>query len=58
MTAWNKEKRIGWEKAFKLEEVLRVRIRFEIEITPKTQQCMSQWVYFKSQSSAIFYIIK
>ena len=94
MTAWNKGKRVGQKKAFKLEEIWRIRIRLEIEnklehlalfnlainsklrscdlirdissaslvqsraiieqqktqkevqfeITPKTQQCLSQWI--------------
>lgn len=108
MTAWNKGKRVGQKKAFKLEEIWRIRIRLEIEnkleqlalfnlaidsklrycdlislkvrdissasliqsramieqqktnkevqfeITPKTQQCLSQWVYFKNLSSSDF----
>lgn len=98
MAAWNKDKRVGQKKAFKLEEIWRIRIRLEIEnkleqlalfnlaidsklrscdlislkvrdissssliqsramieqqkthkevqfeITPKTQQCLSQWI--------------
>jgi hypothetical protein len=31
MTAWNKGKRVGQKKAFKLEETWRIRIRLEIE---------------------------
>lgn len=31
MTAWNKGKRVGQKKAFKLEEIWRIRIRLEIE---------------------------
>ena len=31
MTAWNKDKRVGQKKAFKLEEIWRIRIRLEIE---------------------------
>jgi integrase len=108
MTAWNKDKRVGQKKAFKLEEIWRIRIRLEIEnkleqlalfnlaidsklrscdlislkvrdissasliqsramieqqkthkkvqfeITPKTQQCLSQWVYFKRLTSSDF----
>jgi len=108
MTAWNKGKRVGQKKAFKLEEIWRIRIRLEIEnkleqlvlfnlaidsklracdlinlkvrdissaslvqsramieqqkthkevqfeITPKTQQCMSQWIYIKNLSSPDF----
>lgn len=104
MTSWNKGKRVGQKKAFKLEEIWRIRIRLEIEnkleqlalfnlaidsklrscdlislkvrdissasliqsramieqqkthrevqfeITPKTQQCLSQWVYLKELS--------
>ncbi|MFT5759921.1 MAG: integrase [Alteromonadaceae bacterium] len=99
MTSWNKGKRVGQKKAFKLEDIWRIRIRLEIEneleqlvifnlaidsklracdlirlkvrdisssslvqsraiikqkkthrevqfeITPKTQQCLSQWVH-------------
>ena len=30
MTAWNKSKRVGQKKAFKLEEIWGVRIRLEI----------------------------
>jgi hypothetical protein len=101
MTAWNKGKRVGQKKAFKLEEIWHIQIRLEIknklerlslfnlaidsklrscdiinvkvcdissasliqsramieqqkthrevqlEIAPKTQQCMSQWIYQK-----------
>lgn len=108
MTAWNKGKRVGQKKAFKLEEIWRIRIRLEIEnkleqlvlfnlaidsklracdlinlkvldissaslvqsramieqqkthkevqfeITPKTQQCMSQWIYLKKLTSSDF----
>jgi integrase len=108
MTAWNKGKRVGQKKAFKLEEIWRIRIRLEIEnkleqlvlfnlaidsklrscdlinlkvrdissaslvqsraiieqqkthkevqfeITPKTQQCMSQWIYLNNLSSSDF----
>jgi len=108
MTAWNKGKRVGQKKAFKLEEIWRIRIRLEIEnklehlalfnlaidsklrscdlislkvrdisssslvqsramieqqkthrevqfeITQKTQQCLSQWIYLKSLSSPDF----
>tara|TARA_B100000809_G_scaffold55182_1_gene50962 strand:+ start:185 stop:400 length:216 start_codon:yes stop_codon:yes gene_type:complete len=31
MTTWNKGKRVGQKKAFKLEEIWRIRIRLEIE---------------------------
>ncbi|QIR16297.1 tyrosine-type recombinase/integrase [Shewanella aestuarii] len=31
MTAWNKGKRIGQKKAFKLEDIWRIRIRLELE---------------------------
>lgn len=31
MTAWNEGKRVGQKKAFKLEEIWRIRIRLEIE---------------------------
>jgi hypothetical protein len=31
MKAWNKVKRIGQKKAFKLEDIWRIRIRFELE---------------------------
>lgn len=31
MTAWNKGKHVGQKKAFKLEEIWRIRIRLEIE---------------------------
>jgi hypothetical protein len=31
MTAWNKDKRVGQKKAFKLEEIWHIRIRLEIE---------------------------
>ncbi len=31
MTTWNKGKRIGQQKAFKLEDIWRIRIRLEIE---------------------------
>jgi len=108
MTVWNKDKRVDQKKAFKLEEIWRIRIRLEIEnkleqlalfnlaidsklrscdlislkvrdissasliqsramieqqkthkevqfeITPKTQQCLSQWVYLKKLSSSDF----
>ena len=108
MAAWNKGKRVGQKKAFKLEEIWRIRIRLEIEkkleqltlfnlaidsklrscdlislkvrdissasliqsramieqqkthkevqfeITPKTQQCLSQWVCINKLSSSDF----
>jgi len=108
MSAWNKDKRVGQKKAFKLEEIWRIRIRLEIEnklehlalfnlaidsklrscdlislrvcdissaslvqsramieqqkthkevqfeITPKTQQCLSQWIYLKNLCSSDF----
>ena len=31
MSAWNKDKCVGQKKAFKLEEIWRIRIRLEIE---------------------------
>jgi len=31
MKAWNKGKRVGQKKAFKLEEIWRIRIRLELE---------------------------
>ena len=31
MKAWNKGKRVGQKKAFKLEDIWRIRIRFELE---------------------------
>jgi len=108
MTTWNKGKRVGQKKAFKLEEIWRIRIRLEIEnkldhlalfnlaidsklrscdlislrvrdissaslvqsramieqqkthkevqfeITPKTQQCLSQWICIKELSASDF----
>ena len=108
MQAWNKGKRVGQKKAFKLEDIWRIRIRLEIEnkleqlalfnlaidsklrscdlislrvrdissaslvqsramieqqkthkevqfeITPKTQQCLSQWIYLKNLCSSDF----
>ncbi len=108
MTAWNKGKRVGQKKAFKLEDIWRIRIRLEIEhnleqlvlfnlaidsklrscdlitlkvrdiassgliqsramieqqkthrevqfeITPKTQQCLTQWVHEKQLAPSDF----
>ena len=108
MTTWNKGKRVGQKKAFKLEEIWRIRIRLEIEnkleqlalfnlaidsklrscdlislkvrdissssliqsraiieqqkthkevqfeITPKTQQCLSQWICINKLSPSDF----
>ena len=31
MAAWNKDKRVGQKKAFKLEDIWRIRIQLEIE---------------------------
>lgn len=31
MAAWNKGKRVGQKKAFKLEDIWRIRIRLELE---------------------------
>ncbi|BDM64264.1 hypothetical protein NFHSH190041_17160 [Shewanella sp. NFH-SH190041] len=31
MVAWNKGKRVGQKKAFKLEDIWRIRIRLELE---------------------------
>ena len=31
MKAWNKGKRVGQKKAFKLEDIWRIRIRLELE---------------------------
>lgn len=30
MTAWNKDKRVGQKKAFKLEEIWRIKLQLEI----------------------------
>ena len=111
MSAWNKGKRVGQKKAFKLEEIWRIRIRLEIEnklehlalfnlaidsklrscdlislrvrdissaslvqsramieqqkthkevqfeITPKTQQCLSQWIYQKNLTSSDYLFV-
>ena len=108
MLTWNKDKRVGQKKAFKLEDIWRIRIRLEIEhnleqlvlfnlaldsklrscdlislkvrdiassgliqsramieqqkthrevqfeITPKTQQCLTQWVHEKQLAPSDF----
>lgn len=44
MVVWNKGKRVGQKKAFKLEDIWRIRIRLELKTTSFTPLLQNNWV--------------